>query len=112
MSQKSFQFVADVINFSILEKPQTFFFPCNQVIPLGIQIVRQQNSVTWCITAKKVFIVTYNNQSFGSSQFKTIDQFNTYVTSQCSECTPEVCGLYLESAGCFLRINNCRLILN
>ncbi len=111
MANKSFQFVADVINFSILEKPQTFYFPCNQVIPLGLQVVRNQSNVTWCITAKKSFIVTYNNQSFGTSQFKTIDQFNQYVSRSCGCCADiELCWLMIN--GCRITINGCQVLLN
>lgn len=104
---QTFKFTADTIDGKIQEFPQTFDLRCVRVKPLGVDIVRQYNK-TQCIVAKKVFLIYYEGQVFGSTQFSSVVQFVQYVNNSCrSFCVPA----YLTIDNCYLDLNGCHVRL-
>lgn len=61
------------------------------------------------IVAKRVFVVQYNNHSFGSTQFKSLSDFNQYVSATC-QCCPQRCVILVN--GCNLQLNGCDFVLD
>src|ERR1700735_715898 len=101
MAYKTFIFLADTVDGKILEFPKVFNLRCDLVKPLGCDILRQYTK-TECIVAKKVFLIYYAGQVFGSTQFTGVFQFTQYMNNACRVfCTPAI-----------LTINNCLLQLN
>lgn len=132
-NQLWFTFIADTINGKIQEFPVAVNIRCELAKPLGCDIIKQFNK-TECIVAKKVFLVYYAGDVFGSTQFNSVAQFVSYMNNACREfCTPAYLTIdrcYLDLYGCHvqiynncptrpllvnrcnLKINGCRLILN
>lgn len=98
MAFKTFIFLADTVDGKILEFPKVYYLRCDQVQPLGCDIIRQYTK-TQCILAKKVFLIYYQGQVFGSTQFTGVQQFVQYVNNVCTFfCIPSL-----------ITINNCNL---
>ena len=104
MAYKTFIFLADTVNGKILEFPKTFYLRCDLVQPLGTEIVRQYNK-TECIVAKKVFLIYYAGDVFGSTQFTGVLQFLQYMNNACN---PVFCNVLVN--GCNLTFNGCNLV--
>lgn len=102
-SFSTFKFTADTIDGCILEFPKEFDLRCDKVNPIGETIIRQYDG-NECIVAREVFLVYYCGQTFGTTQFKTLDQFLAYRNASCVR--PKECNLSWN--GCSL-INNCVL---
>lgn len=104
---KTLQFVADTIDGEIQPMPGVFSFPCDKVIPIGVNVVRSFDE-SLDIVAKRVFEINYNNHSFGSSQFKSLSDFQQYQKGACA-CCPALCIILVN--GCNLQLNGCDLVL-
>lgn len=96
--------IANVYNGEFIT-PRSFDFPCESAIPIGESLIRNfdQNA---CIVVKKVFLVQVGETTFGSTQFKTLDDFNSFKNNQC-KCCPEPC--FIVYNGCNLTYNGCYL---
>lgn len=105
---KSLQFTADTIDGQIQEFPKLFYFPCDQVIPLGVSVVKSFDQEL-NIVAKRVFLLQYQTQSFGSSQFESLSDFNQYISAYC-QCCPAKCIVLVN--GCNLQLNGCDFVLD
>lgn len=98
MAFKTFIFLADTVDGKILEFPKVYNLRCEWAKPLGVDIIRQYTK-TECIIAKKVFLIYYAGQVFGSTQFTGVAQFVLYMNNACRVfCTPAI-----------VTINNCLL---
>src|SRR5579872_3751959 len=98
MAFKTFIFLADTVDGKILEFPKVYYLRCDLVKPLGCDIIRQYTK-TECIVAKKVFLIYYAGQVFGSTQFIGVAQFVQYMNNACRVfCVPPL-----------VQINNCLL---
>lgn len=105
MAFKTFIFLADTVDGKILEFPKIFYLRCDLVQPLGCDIIRQYTK-TECIVAKKVFLVYYGGQVFGSTQFTGVAQFVLYVNNSCRVfCTPALVTIN----NCLLQRNGCNV---
>lgn len=103
---KTFQVTVSTINGRILEFPQQENFRCNIAIPIGLQVVRQFDG-NECIKARKVFLIEYDGQLFGTLQFKTLEDFLNYRNSNCrpvQSCKILFNGCYVMFNGCFVTI--------
>lgn len=103
---KSLQFIADTIDGEIQPVQGVFNFPCDKVTPIGVNIVRSFDDDLGII-AKRVFVIEYNNHSFGSTQFKSLNDFNQYYGISC-KCCPSHCIVLVN--GCNLTLNGCNLV--
>lgn len=100
-----FTFIADTLDGKILPCPTAFNLRCEWAKPLGCDIVRQFNK-SQCIVAKKVFLIYYAGQVFGSTQFTGVAQFVAYMNNACRIfCTPA----YFTIDNCKLELNGCDL---
>lgn len=108
MAEKTIAIRASTINGAIQEFPPTYYFPCSQVLPQGEAIIRDYD-VNDCIVAKKVFLVKYQNNVFGTTQFVSMVEFLTYKESYCASCC-QAC--VIEFDGCVLLYNDCSLTYN
>lgn len=107
MAFKTFIFLADTIDGKILEFPKVFYLRCEWAKPLGVDIIRQYNK-TECIVAKKVFLIYYAGQVFGSVQFTGVIQFIQYMNNSCRVfCTPPI----LQINGCLLQRYGCNVTI-
>lgn len=111
MAYKTFIFLADTVDGKILEFPKVFSLRCDLVKPLGCDIVRQYTK-TECIVAKKVFLIYYAGQVFGSTQFTGVFQFTQYMNNACKiVCAPAIVtrnNCLVQRYGCNVTIfNNC-----
>ena len=97
----TFQFTASTINGAILQFPQLFYLRCNLVIPIKRDIVRQFDG-NECIVARKVFLVMYQGQLLGSTDFCSMDEFLNYRNASCFP-KPPCCGILYN--GCYLTFN-------
>lgn len=112
MATKTFTFTANTINGNILEFPQTFYFPCGSAVnPIGVQVVRDYNMLTDCIRAIRVYTIGYANDIFGTTQFKTTQEFLNYRSQSCS-CCPQPNHCYLKINNCLVTINGCTIKIN
>lgn len=104
---KYFTFIADTINGKIQEFPVAQNLLCGKVKPLGCDIIKQFNK-TECIVAKKVFLIYYGGDVFGSTQFSSVAQFVMYMNNSCRIfCTPA----NLTINKCYLDLNGCQVQL-
>ena len=107
MAYKTFTFLADTVDGKILEFPNAYTLRCELVKPLGVDIIRQY-SKTECIVAKKVFLIYYAGQTFGSTQFTGVLQFVQYLNNACKIfCAPP----FVQVNGCNLQWNGCNVII-
>lgn len=109
MASKSFQFIADTINGVIQEFPAPFYFPCDQIVPLGVQIVRDFDD-DLCIVAKRVYVIRYGQDLFGSSSFNSLTGFLQYMKALCN-CCPTAINCDVLFNGCALLFNGCEIQL-
>src|ERR1700734_166816 len=134
MAYKTFIFLADTVDGKILEFPKVFNLRCDLVKPLGCDIIRQYTK-TECSVAKKVFLIYYAGQVFGSTQFTGVAQFVLYMNNACRVfCVPAIVtennclkqwygcnvtifqqcpgGYNFTRYGCNVTRNNCQVVLN
>lgn len=105
---KTLQFIADTIDGEIQPTPGVFNFPCDKVIPIGVNVVKSFDDML-DIIAKRVFEVEYNHHNFGSTQFKSLSDFQQYVSASC-QCCPAKCIILVN--GCNLQLNGCDFVLD
>lgn len=88
-----------VINGEVQENPVLIRFRCDGMVPLekAIDIVRYFDDAL-CQVAKRIFLFRYEQNVFGTSQFKTVADFWQWHTAMCG-------------TNYFL-LNGCRMILN
>ena len=101
MADKTIAIRASTINGAIQEFPPTYYFPCSQVIPQGESIIRDYDTND-CIVAKKVFLVKYGQNIFGTTQFESMVEFLLYKESYCASCC----------ISCVIKVGNCVLLYN
>ena len=107
MAYKTFIFLADTVDGKILEFPKVFNLRCDLVKPLGCDIIRQYTK-TECIVAKKVFLIYYAGQVFGSTQFTGVFQFTQYMNNACTVfCTPAI----VTENGCLKQWYGCNVTI-
>lgn len=109
MASKTFAFLADTINGKIQESPVTVLMKCEQVSPVGRQTVRDFD-IDYCIVATDVYLVLYNGDTYGTHQFKTFDEFQSYIGGKC-KCCDLVCNLTIGFDCCLATINGCTLFI-
>lgn len=102
----TFQFIADTIDGKILQFPETMQLRCDLVVPLYQSIVRQFDG-NECIVARKVYLIYYEGQVFGTRQFATMDQFVNYRNANCGL---ENRGCNMTYFGCGITYNGCTVI--
>lgn len=100
MGSTKFKITVSVKNEVLLETPQTLWFDCDQVIPLGEQVVRQYNS-SECIVSRKAYLFSYLGVRFGSFDFQTLDDFINYRNTNCTIVPKSDCCI-LTHGGCVL----------
>jgi len=99
---------ASTINGEIQEFPPTYYFPCSQVHPQGEAVIRDYDDNT-CIVARKVYLVEYGGNVFGTVQFDTYEEFEDYKSQSCTCCGG---GCVVIIGGCVLLYNGCDLTYN
>jgi hypothetical protein len=102
----TFQFVADTINGKILEFPKTFQLRCDLVVPLYQDIVRQFDG-NECIVARRVYLIYYQGDVFGTRRFHTMDEFVNYRNANCGR---SAIGCNITFYGCGITFNGCQII--
>ncbi len=107
MARKSFNFRADTINGEIQEFPPTMSLFCDRAIPIGVNVVRDFDE-DGCGVARRVFLIVYDGQTLGSTQFKSRSEYDQYISVNC-ECCTELCGVKLGD--CFVKIGNCSVLI-
>lgn len=95
----TFQFIADTIDGKILQFPETMQLRCDLVVPLYQSIVRQFDG-NECIVARKVYLIYYEGQVFGTREFATMDEFVNYRNANC---------IIAESPGCNITYSGCQV---
>lgn len=97
------QLIIETINGRITNSPETLYAQCGQIKPLGIEVVRNFDG-NECIVAKRVYLVYYNGDVLGTTQFKTLDEFLSY---QKEACVPDsnYCDFYID--GCQVVFGDC-----
>lgn len=103
MSSYAIKIVADTVNGEILEFPLTVDADCLQVIAIGPSVVRDFDA-NFCVVAKSVFLVQFGQNVFGTTQFSTIEEFNSYRDSVCV-CCDEQCEIGYDD--CALKYDSC-----
>lgn len=97
---RSFPLMIKVINGEVQEFPVQFYFRCDQLKPSGPTIYRYFDDAM-CSVAIRVFNLNYNGELFGSTQFKTNEEFWRYWGAVCNG--PQKIMLLLN--GCNMVIN-------
>ncbi len=100
---KSFQFTVNTINGEFLEFPKTVTVVCDKIFPLGVSVIRDWNE-SMCIVSKRVLLIQYGMQTFGTTQFASVAEFDQYRKAICA-CCSDTCHITLN--GCFLMLNGC-----
>lgn len=108
---KTFKFYANTIDGRIQRQPKVFNIECQDVKPIGRQVVRNYNG-NECIEAIDVFLVWSRGQLLGSTAFTTLDEFLTYRNASCqSICTLPlftVNNCLTQLAGCNIQFYTCK----
>lgn len=108
MARKSFNFRADTINGAIQEFPPTMSLFCDRAIPIGVNVVRDFDD-DGCGVAKRVFLIVYDGQTLGSTQFKSRSDYDQWISTSC-DCCPGLCDV--KFGDCFVTIGNCLVKIN
>lgn len=93
------------MNGAIQEFPQTMTLFCDKAIPVGVDVVRDFDE-DGCGVAKRVFLIVYDGQTLGSSQFKSRSEYDQYVDAICA-CCRQICDVKIGD--CFVYIGNCKV---
>lgn len=80
----------------------TFF--CDKAIPIGINIIRDFDE-DGCGVATRVFLVLYEGQTFGTTQFKSRSEYDQWINTNCGCCTNVKCDVVIGD--CLVYIGNC-----
>lgn len=105
---KLFKFTANTINGELQEFPASFEFDCDRISPIGMAVIRDYDDLL-NIVARKVFLVLYNGETFGTTQFKSISDYDQFIKVNC-QCCPSRCIVLLN--GCHLQLNGCDFVLD
>lgn len=98
----SFPLQIKVINGEVQEFPVTFYFKCDMLrpAPVAATIYRYFDDAM-CSIAMRIFYLQYGTDLFGSTQFKTTDDFWNYWSALCNGLQPIL-----------LLLNGCNMIIN
>ena len=108
MANKTFIFNANVINGEFYQFSQTVVMPCNgSVLPLGVEVFRGFDSEGNTV-AKRVYVVQYKGSYFGTNDFKSREDYYSFLNSVCATCPAPYC--YLTINGCIVNVNGCELL--
>ncbi len=75
----------------VQEYPPNIVLRCADVTPIGEDIIRSFDEKE-CVISTKVFLLLYSGNVFGTTQFKTLNEFISFKNAECEPCT-EPCGL-------------------
>lgn len=104
---RTIKLTAKTIDGVIKEFPQTFNLICGRIVPVGEEIIRNYTGSD-CIKAVKVFLIYYEGQSLGTTDFKNADEFISFVNSSCTApCDKD----FLQMDGCFAMVDGCSLFI-
>lgn len=104
MAGKVFTIIASTINGEIQEFPKRVEIPCWAAFAAGEAIIRDYDA-NFCIVNKKIFLLGYGKNVFGTTQFKTHMEWVKFQNTLCQCCPP-------PSECCFLLYNNCKITYN
>lgn len=105
MASKGFPFTAQTVNGLIVNDPVTVIMRCDKVTPVGEAVVRGFDP-DYCIVAIRVFLVLFNGDVYGTTDFQSIQDYWQYVGLQC-QCCETLCFFTIN--GCLGTINGCLL---
>lgn len=107
---KFFTIVAKTINGAIQEFPKRIQMVCGQAQPEGMAIVRDYDD-NFCIVNKRVFLIRYGGDLFGTTEFTTKAGFIQYMNNICcSDCAPKNCTVKYND--CTVLFNGCRVVVD
>lgn len=107
--KKEFPFNYTYYNGEFFEFPATVYFPCNssQVQPQGLQVIASTDSEE-NVLGNRIFLVRYGVNLFGSTEFRTLQDFWQYMNAYCQPCPPRFC--YFTINDCYAEINGCNVL--
>ncbi len=79
---KSFNLKINVINGELKEFPETMLFRCDDVQPLGMTTIRYFDDED-CSVVHRTFYLKVGQNMFGTNQFRTMEDFYTYLNIVC-----------------------------
>ncbi len=82
---------------NLLASTKDVWVDCDQVIPLGVQVIRQANS-SECFVARNAYMFSFQGVLYGSFSFNTLQEFIDYRNTNC---IPRECCTILVH-GCIL----------
>ncbi len=80
--------------------PKDIWVVCDQVVPLGLQVIRQANS-SECFVARSAYMFSFQGVLYGSFSFNTLQEFIDYRNTNCT--ILECCTVLVN--GCMLSYN-------
>ena len=104
--RKKINILVSSINQEFLENPKSIPFDCDSIYPIGVTIQRQYDD-EYCIVAKRVFTFKQGQMIFGTTSFKSIQEFTNFRNNNCIPCSNVVDNCcYLTFNGCYVTFNN------
>lgn len=100
MSKKRVNIRVTFINSDILETPRLMDFECGTMVPVGLSQARNYDAND-CIVVRKGFTFLVNSQIFGTDQFKTVQEFTSFINLGCAPCSQ------VANPCCFVTHNGC-----
>lgn len=85
---------------NLLVSTKDIWVDCDQVVPLGVQVIRQANS-SECFVARNAYMFSFQGILYGTFSFNTLQEFVNYRNDNCVSTTGDDC--------CILTFNGCAL---
>lgn len=82
-----FSIKVKTINEVVQEFPPTLNFFCDDVIPLGPDLVREIGSPNECIAVYKLFMFEQGGDRYGTEEVKTMEEWRQYFNAGCKCCS-------------------------
>ena len=95
-----FKITICIENGNLLASTKDVWVDCNQVVPLGEQVIRESNS-SECFVARKAYMFSFLGVLYGTFLFKTLQEFVNYRNDNCVSTTVDDCCI-LTYKGCAL----------
>lgn len=93
------------IDGEVMEFPVKITFDCDKIRAVGMSKVRTFDA-RYCIVVRDIFLFRQGDKVFGSELFKSMDEFEQYMSVACACCIYECVLTY---KGCSLSYEDCYL---